>query len=181
MSDLPPTVDADGDEPEPLGNDDAESVYRGLMELLRSYEDDSRMRSLIQEVTEVVAQGEPLGADVRVGQRKRERVRQVRPLTAREQLQLLVDAVHFTLIAPVDLAASARAALLTDEMPDVHLVFERDTAVDATARKSSERTDTADSEVASETITGDDIGAALEAVGALRGALDSIRQALNPE
>lgn len=178
VSDLPPST-TDGQNPTPLSDEEAEQIYAGLMDLMRSY-DDPRLRRLAQEVIDVVAQGEPSVADVNVGRRKRERVLQVRPLTPTEELQVLVDAIFFTLITPVDLAASARTSLITEAIPDLDLVFERDVAVDSTAKTEQPSREPTETDIASETVTGSDIAAALETLDPLRSALTSIREAIDP-
>ena len=161
-----------------IGVDDANALYDGLIELLlQDGPFQGRMNRVVDEVTSVIAQGRPSATEIRfTGQRSRERVQQVVPLSPIERLALLVDAIEFALILPVDLAAACMATLTSEEVPSVDLVFERDVAADLDSISSVHADTTAQS--ASVTITSAQVDEAHRAVSTLRSALAEIKAEL---
>ena len=161
--------------------DDAEAgeLYTGLIDLLLDARLEGRLNRVVDEVRSVVAQGRPSAAEIRFAGQRRERVQRVVPLSPKEQLALLVDAIEFALVVPVDLAAAAAATLTSEDAPRVDLVFERDVAADLDSFR-SDRPD-ATAQRASVMITSTDIDEAREAVASLRSALAEIRAELESE
>ena len=162
-----------------MNDDDALQLYIGLVQLLQEAALDGRLDYVVESVEAAVAQGRPSVAEVKFsGQRHRERVQRVEPLTPVERLKLLVDAIEFALVIPVDLAVATAKALATEQIPQVDLVFERDVAIgiDTPARAAAQDQAV---ERASVTITTTDIAAAQEATAPLRIAIAAIRAELD--
>lgn len=121
-------------------SEEAEELYDQLIAVLEDDQWQNRFSQVVGEVREAVARGKPARGEISVaGKRKREVVRRVEPLSAHEQLEILIGALEFSLVTPVDLANTAVDALSTEETPIEALVFERDSAgFEATVRAGSD-------------------------------------------
>jgi hypothetical protein len=112
-----------------LTSDEARELFDGLIALLEEQDWQGRFAPLVAEVRAAIARGKPAEGEVSfAGKKKREVVRRVEPFGALEQLEILVGALEFALVTPVDLANVTTSVLATEEMPVVDLVFERESA-----------------------------------------------------
>ena len=163
---------------------EAEELYSQLIVLLEEDEWQGRFRSVLGEVRAAVAGGKPARAEIAVaiaGKRRREVVRRVEPLTSREQLEILVGALEFSLVTPVDLARQTMIALSIEDAPVEALAFERDSADIAPSdpeNTNDERTRQQPSTAGAVVITASDAEIAATRIEPLRIAIGSIRSEL---
>ena len=167
-----------------LTTNEAEELFDALMALLEEQQWEGRFVPLMAEVRTAIARGKPAEGEVSfAGKRTREVVRRVEPYGALEQLEILVGALEFALVTPVDLAEVTRNVLSTEETPVVDLVFERDSA-GASALEIADLVDLETgrirplSEPAGVLITASEISEASEKVEPLRVAIRSIQAEL---
>jgi len=116
-----------------LTDEQAQELFRALVELLSEPNFNERLGPLVDEVNAAVARGKPSQQDVMLrptgkGRGSRERVQRVEPLQPRERLEMLIRGIELTLITPVDLALATVLELQSDDHAGLALLFMRDSA-----------------------------------------------------
>lgn len=164
-----------------LTADEAQELFAGLVELLEEERWQGRLAPIVSEVRVAIARGKPAGGEVSVaGKRKREVVRRIEPFGSVEQLEILVGALEFALVTPVDMASATVKALSNEEVPSVDLVFESDSAVALANEGSLPDPDSAATRTAPDraVISTAQIDSAVDQVSQLRAAILAIRSEL---